>query len=313
MGFSDATPGTFGKDYTYNSERTVAYFCEHGLRLLRLPLRWERLQPRLGQALDEGELGHLRTAVGWAKKHGGEVILDIHNYARYFARRDGRTSECIIDQPDATRATVNRGHFADLWRRLAQAFRGETAVYAYGLMNEPHDMGRSDWKAISQAAVDAIRAEKDNRLILVAGDSWSNASRFAEVNGKRAWIKDPVNRIAYEAHCYFDHDHSGRYELDYDTELARDANLQQRGQDRLQPFVRWCRANRVSGFLGEFGIPGGEARWQAVLARFLEALDHAGMESCYWAAGDWWGAYPLAIQPRRDFQQPAPQLRLLER
>src|SRR5690348_2990449 len=53
--FCNDNPGAFGRDYTYNSERTVAYFCEKNFGLLRLPLRWERVQPRPGQALDEAE------------------------------------------------------------------------------------------------------------------------------------------------------------------------------------------------------------------------------------------------------------------
>src|SRR5262249_32852499 len=57
-GFSQRSLGVLGRDYTYQSERTVAYFCEQGLGLLRLPVRWERLQPRLGEALDEKELDH---------------------------------------------------------------------------------------------------------------------------------------------------------------------------------------------------------------------------------------------------------------
>jgi endoglucanase len=311
--FSNEQPGTFGRDYTYNSERTVAYFCDHGLGLLRLPFRWERLQPRLGETLNETELKRLKTAVGWARKHGGEVILDVHNYGRYCIFHHGKKHECVIDQKVAGFVPVTRRHFADLWRRLSREFRSEPAVYAYGLMNEPHDMGMSDWKTISQAAVDAIRGEKDHKLILVAGDHWSNSHRFEEFNGARAWIKDPANQVAYEAHCYFDHDFSGRYELSYDKELARDPKLEGRGEERLKPFARWCQRNRVRGFLGEYGIPANDERWQKVLARFLRALDDAGMDSCYWAAGEWWGDYPLSIQPRRDFEQAAPQLRILKR
>jgi endoglucanase len=308
-GFSNANPGVFGRDYTYNSEQTVAYFCARGLSLLRLPLRWERLQPRPGQALDDGELHRVKRFVGWARGHGGEVILDVHNYGRYVF---GGPRECVIDQP-AARAAVTRGDFADLWRRLARAFRDEPAVYAYGLMNEPHDMGPSDWAGISQAAVDAIRGEGDRKRILVAGDGWSNAEHFADVNGRRAWVEDPAGEVLYEAHCYFDHDHSGRYECDYDAELTADARLEQRGVLRLRPFLRWCEANRVRGLVGEFGVPGGDPRWLAVLARFLEALDGAGMEGCYWAAGEWWGAYPLSIQPGPGSQSPAPQLEVLLR
>jgi endoglucanase len=309
-GFSNASPGVFGRDYTYNSERTVAYFCTRGFSLLRLPLRWERLQPRLGQALDEGELGRVRGFVGWARAHGGEVILDVHNYGRYVVGGGG-PRDCVIDQPAAGTAPVTRGHFADLWRRLSRDFRDEPAVYAYGLMNEPRDMGSSDWAGISQAAVDAVRGEGDRKRILVAGDGWSNAERFGEVNGPRAWVEDAAGEVLYEAHCYFDHDHSGRYEFDYGAELAADARLEQRGADRLRPFLRWCAANRVRGLVGEFGVPGNDPRWQVVLARFLEALDRAGMEGCYWAAGEWWGAYALSIQPDPESQSSAPHLEAL--
>jgi endoglucanase len=311
--FCNETPGVFGRDYTYNSERTIAYFCEQSLRLFRLPIRWERIQPRLGQPLDEPELDRVTQVVGWIKKHRGELIIDIHNYGRYALRRGGRKHECVIDQSAGGASGVTRQHFANLWRRLSEAFRDESAVYGYGLMNEPHDMGRSSWKEISQTGVDAIRAGGDNKLVLIAGDGWSNAGHFAELNGRRGWIKDPADHVAYEAHCYFDHDQSGHYELDYTAELARDPGLENRGAERLKPFVRWCRTNNVQGFLGEYGIPCGDARWQNVLRRFLSTLDDAGMESCYWAAGEWWGSYPLSIQPSDDFRQPAPQLSVLRR
>jgi endoglucanase len=170
-------------------------------------------------------------------------------------------------------------------------------VYAYGLMNEPHDMGRGDWKAISQAAVDAIRLRGDGKLILVAGDGWSHAHRFAEVNGPRAWVNDPAGNLAYEAHCYFDRDHSGRYELSYEQELARDPRLEARGLARVLPFVGWCKANGVRGFIGEFGAPAEGPRWREAQAAFLQALDNAGMESCAWAAGEWWGNYRLLASP----------------
>jgi endoglucanase len=311
--FSNENPGVFDRDYTYNSERTTAYFCDHGLRLLRLPVRWERPQPRLGEALEETELKRLKTAIGWARKHQGEVILDVHNCGRYCVRDNGEKSECIIDQRVGGSVRVTCRHFADLWLRMSRELHDEPAVYAYGVMNEPHDMGSSDWQAISQAAVDAVRDEKDHKLILVAGDHWSNCHRFAEINGARAWIKDSANQVVYEAHCYFDHDFSGRYQLSYDQELARDPKLADRSEECLKPFVRWCRSNRVRDFLGEYGVPASDERWHKMLARFLRALEDTAIDSCYWAAGEWWGDYPLFIQPRRDFQPAAPQLHIVER
>lgn len=309
-GFSNAKPGTLGKEYTYNSEKTVAYFAAQGVTLLRLAFRWERLQPRLGEPFDAAELERLKEFVGWARKHACRVILDPHNYGRYTVELAGRPKDCVIDAVIDGRTPVTREHFADLWSRLSVEFVDEPTVEAYGLVNEPHDMGSSDWKAISQAAVDAVRARGDRKWILVPGNSWSNSDRFREINGPEAWIRDLAGQTAYEAHCYFDHDYSGQYRQSYDEELKRDAELEGRGEKRLKQFVEWCQTNRVRGFLGEFGVPP-DARWLEVMRRFLRALNEAGLEGCYWAAGEWWGRYPLSIQPSDGDAGRKPQLEVL--
>jgi endoglucanase len=310
-GFSNQSPGAFGRDYTYNTERTVQYFCERGAKLLRAPIRWERIQPRLGEELDPLELARLRMLIGWARKHGGSVIIDLHNYGRYTSAEDGRPRSWIIDQEWQGRVAVSRQHFADLWRRIAKAFRDEPGVHGFGLMNEPHDMGASNWHEISQTAVDAIRATDDRRLVLVAGDNWSKAHQFGECNGPSAWVRDPAGNIAYEAHCYFDRDGSGRYELSYDRELAADPELEQRGEKRLARFTDWCDKNHVRGFIGEYAVPTNDARWLTMLARFQTDMRRAGFEGCYWAAGEWWGSYPLTIQPTLDFTKSSPALAIL--
>jgi len=309
--FCNESPGVFGRDYTYNSEPSVRYFCSKGATLLRIPIRWERIQPRLGQSLDELELARLRVLVGWAAKHRGRVIIDVHNFGRYTMLADGRPRSLIIDQECKGQTPVSRHHFADLWRRLALAFHDEPAVQSFGLMNEPHDMGVSNWHKISQVAVDAIRATGDTRQILVAGNDWSKAHRFAAANGPKAWIRDPADNIAYEAHCYFDRDGSGRYEKSYDQEAAGDSQLQERGEDRLRDFSTWCENNRVKGFIGEYAVPGNDPRWLQCLENFQSAMRAANMDGCYWAGGEWWGNYPLSIQPSAGFTQGAKALRVL--
>ncbi len=311
--FHNGNPGRFGQAFTYNSERTVAYFATHGLGLIRLPFRWERVQPRLRNALDKAEVDRLALFIDWAQKHGASVILDLHNYGRYTISRDGRPIEARIDQTIAGHAGVTRADFADLWRRLANRFANRTTVVAYGLMNEPHDMADSSWKAISQAAVDAIRATGDAKPIMVAGESYSNSEHFTKINGPKAWINDPSHNIIYEAHCYFDSDFSGSYRASYDDELLRDPALKLRGKKRIQPFLDWCARNRVQGIVGEYGVPGGDARWLELLPPFFAAIDQAGFDACYWAAGEWWGKYPLSIQPGDDFRTPAPQLAAVAR
>jgi endoglucanase len=147
--------------------------------------------------------------------------------------------------------------------------------------------------------------------VVVGGDGWSNAEHFEQFNGPRAWVRDPVNRVVYEAHCYFDADASGKYTRSFASELHDDPQLASRGAKRMRAFVEWCKRNGVPGFIGEYGIPGNNPGWQGVLAGALEVIARSGAASCYWAAGEWWKDYPLSIQPRNEMRQPAPQQQLV--
>ena len=302
-------PGTLGHDYTFNSEATFQYFAGKHLGLMRIPLLWERLQPQLRGPLDPAYLANVKQNVAWAKSHGGEVILDIHNFARYSFNQNGSLQTYVIDNVGADGAVhVSTADLADLWTRLSTEFKFEGAVYAYDLMNEPHDMGTANWKTISQAVLDAIRANQDDKLVLIPGDSWSSANRWVTTHGPQSWIHDPANNFAYEAHQYFDHDESGTYTLSYTAELAANSDLPNVGRTRVAHFTGWCAANSVRGVVDEYGVPDSDARWFTLLDNFLQALDDAGMDGGYWAAGEWWGTYPLSVQPTGNFTVDRPQM-----
>lgn len=181
--FSNRNRGTHGQDFKYKGQRTYDQLAAQGVTLFRLPVRWERLQPTLGGPLDASELGRLKAAVERASKVGGEAVIDLHNYGRYVIEVGGLPYECAINERVDGTTPVTADHFADLWRRLAREFKGHPGVYAYGLMNEPHD--QADWKGVSQAAVTAIRAEGDRTRILVPVTDWSAAHRFAAATTAR--------------------------------------------------------------------------------------------------------------------------------
>ena len=252
---SRADSGIAGRDFTYNSESTFRYFASKGLNLFRVCLRWERLQPVLGGPLDAGHVRLLRENIAWAEKYGSRAIIDIHNYGRYQIEGPEGLREYAIDSVYDGRVRVSTADFANLWTRLSGEFRRDAGVWAYGLMCEPHDMGKADWKSISQAALTAIRQTGDDRLVLVPGDDWSSAARWVKTHGASGWIADPAGNFLYEAHLYFDSNESGGYTTPYDEELARDPDLAPVGRRRLRPFAEWCRANGVKGYLGEYGVP----------------------------------------------------------
>jgi endoglucanase len=298
-------------DYIKNSEKTYQYFASKGLNLFRIAFRWERLQPRLLGPLEPVYLGYIKENVAWAKKYGGKVVLDLKNDGRYNIVLNSKTVECVIDQSYDGRVRVSTTDFEDLWQKISAVFEGEPAIYAYGLMNEPHDMGSSDWKAISQAAVETIRANGDVTLISVSGDFWGNAKGWTKYN-PHPWINDPSNNIVYEAHLYFDFNTSGQYTKTYNQELATDPDLANRGARWVSEFTNWCNTYHVRGYIGEFGVTTqGDPRWLVVLDNFLKALDRAHMDATCYAAGENWGSFRLSVQPTNNFTTPKPQLAIL--
>ena len=296
-GFSNLHPGRVGRDYVYPSAKSVEALAARGIRTFRLPIRWERFQPKLGKALDPQELKQLDQTLDLIAKHQGKVIIDLHNYARYAWATGSHVHSLRIDQRWEGNRPVTSEDLANFWQFLARRYRNHPGLLAYGIMNEPHDMDDSSWQRISQKVVDGIRTVDLENWILVAGDEWSSAERFAEVNGDTAWIRDPAQRTAYEAHCYFDLDASGKYKFSYSYEQRLDPALKQRPANRIKPFADWCRKNQVVGFIGEFGVPNNDPRWNALLEDFLHELRHQNLASCYWAAGQWWGDYPLSVHP----------------
>jgi aryl-phospho-beta-D-glucosidase BglC (GH1 family) len=275
--YSKALPGVHGVDYVYPTADLKTY-ATLGIDLVRLPFRWERLQPKLGGALDQNELGRLKAFLAEADRQGVDVIVDNHNYGRY------------RDVPIGS-ASVPAEAFADFWKKLATELKGQGALVGYDLMNEPHDMGGRDrWPHAAQLATNAIRTVDMTHDIHVEGEGWSSARAWKDINGSLD-IKDPANKIIYQAHQYFDDNASGTYDESYTGEAAH-PNI---GVDRLRPFTDWLKETGNKGFIGEFAVPDNDPRWLTVLDNFMDAMKSAGVDGTYWGGGAWWGNYPMAL------------------
>jgi hypothetical protein len=216
--FSNVNRGTFGSTYHYDGQTSFNYLASRGVEVVRLPFRWERIQPTPGGALDTAELGRIRAAIDRAGAAGMSVLPTVMNYGAYWlhdsATNTGRRT------PIGS-ASITQAHFADLWRRLAIGLGDRPNIAAWGLMNEPVAMpGEAPtWERASQAAVDAIRSAGDRKVIAVPGYNWSTASRFPATHPNGPWVNDPARNLVYEAHHYFDRTNAGEYGT-YDWELA---------------------------------------------------------------------------------------------
>lgn len=283
------TDGQFGRTYIYPGAKSLDYFKAQGMRVIRLPFKWERLQPKLMGPLDEAELARLDQVVDLARERHMLLLMDVHNYARYRGKLIGE-------------AEVPNAAFADFWRRFAEHYKDEPAVWAYGLMNEPHGT-KGLWPAAAQAAVDAIRTVDMNHVITVCGDGYGGAHWWPKQNPNLD-IHDPADNFLYEAHQYFDHNNSGTYQKPYDTDGAKPDT----GVKRLQPFIAWLKERNARGFIGEFGVPAYDPRWLVVLDNFLAEMKANNLGGTYWAAGPWWGYSPLSVEPVDGNERPQMQV-----
>ncbi len=288
--FGRRSPGhaaRYGTDYTFPTPAELDYFAGKGMNIIRLPFRWEDLQPQLGQPLDPANLERIKGVVSEASRRRMVVILDPHNYARFYDKP--------IGSPEAPITA-----FADFWGRLASPFRGNPNVWL-GLMNEPHDLPAAQWLQAANAAIAAIRRAGAKNLILVPGIAYTGAqSWIASGNGAAMLgVKDPQHHFLYEVHQYLDADSSGT------KPEAVSATI---GSERLAQFTAWCRQHHKRAFLGEFAAGSSAVDAQAVedMLRFMEQNRDVWVGDTWWAAGAWWGDYMFSLEPKNGAD--APQL-----
>ncbi|MEP7359232.1 MAG: glycoside hydrolase family 5 protein, partial [Anaerolineales bacterium] len=291
----DKLPGVYGQTYFYPTHAEVDYFTAQGMSIFRLPFAWENLQPAQLAELDPAELARLDDIVGYATGRGAQVILDPHNYARYFGKIVGS------DVPTAA--------FADFWGRLAAHYAANPRVI-FGLVNEPNTMPTEQWLAVANAAIAAIRAAQAPNLVLVPGNAWTGAHSWEQnwygtPNAQAMLdVQDPGHHFAFEVHQYLDTDSSGQS----DTCVSQTI-----GSQRLQAFTAWLREYGYTGFLGEFGV-GRNADCYAALDDMLGYLDQNAdvwLGWTYWAAGPRWGEYIFTVEPLNGTDRP--QMAVLRR
>jgi endoglucanase len=276
-------PGVHGQDYIYPTRATAEPFRALGMNSVRVPVLWERLQPDLSQPLSKAELERLDASLNDLSDFR-QVILDVHNYGRHRGR------------PLQSSAAL-----ASLWTQLATRYKNRPNI-AFGIMNEPHGISAADWRSIAEASVAAIRRTGANNLILVPGTNWSgghswqSGGRDSNAEALQGFV-DPARNFVFEIHQYLDSDSSG---------TGRGCSGVRAGRERLEGATRWLRQQRAQAILGEFGVDQSDTCLAALddLLDYLAENGDVWVGWNYWAGGDWWGDYPLSIQPADGREKP---------
>jgi endoglucanase len=305
-------PGSHGVQFRYPLQSDVDYNKSKGMNIVRLPFRWERLQPQLFGEFNTAEWNRLKTFVRQTTAKGVNVIIDPHNYARYYGNLIGSNS-------------VPNSGFVDLWKRLATEFKNDQRVI-FNLMNEPYDIPSYQWVDAANAAIAGIRALGASNLILVPGTrytgawTWNNSDEFGSSNAQAMkQIKDPYNWFMIEFHQYLDKWGSGIYEPTSSGGPGKNPNgsyceRASIGAERLSVATAWLRQNNLKGFLGEFSTPRNDPVCSQALdqmVKYMEDNADAWRGWTYWAGGSWWSDDLDTLEPVNG--QDRPQMDILEK
>lgn len=217
----------YNDNYWYASQQSMSYLAGRGVKIIRLPFRWERIQPAPGGQLRRGELRQLKAAVGRVRTAELKVILDLHNYGGYTVDRGRGPVRLALGF-----SSLPAGKFFDLCGRLSNHFKGNPTVLAYDLMNKPfndggipsagHGSSAKAWEAYTQRCLTRIRRNGDRKLIMVP--MYSGMGKVSSTHPKK-WIRDPAGHHMYTAHQYFDTYRGpgtggGNYRNSYSNEVA---------------------------------------------------------------------------------------------
>lgn len=266
----------------------LKYFRSWNMTTVRLPFKWEYLQPVLGEAFAAQEFERLKVTVFHLRKYGAKVLIDMHNYARYDGEIIG--SDLVLLE-----------HYTDAWKRLAEAFKAYPEVM-FGIMNEPHSLDTVLWVEAANAAIKTIRETGAQNLIFVNANGWSGAHSWMQTwtdasdtpisNGEAMLqITDPLGEdyTIFEVHQYLNEVSSDWGECKCaDWELTDGCTNTTVGSHRLQTFTQWLRDNNKKGFLGEFGSQD-DATCIAAVDDMLNFIEENGDVYVGWT---WWGAGP---------------------
>lgn len=299
--FGNTFPGVCGTDYGYPTAADLPYWHDKGIRLVRMPFRWERLQYEPGGPLNAADMAQVKAFLHAADSLQMTVLLDMHNYCRRF--HDGELR--VIGQ-----GGVSVAHYASFWKQLVAEVKDCDNIYGYGLMNEPYELPDSIyWFDMAQAAIDSIRTIDMQTPIFVGGNHWSSAAKWLAESDTLKHLVDPAHNLVFEAHCYFDADNSGTYKYSYEEE----GGTPTKGVELVTPFVNWLKENNLRGFVGEYGVPDNDARWLVTLDNFLTFLAENGVNGSYWASGSWWTDDAVMIIPTYKGGDERPQVQVLQK
>ena len=281
--FGGATADSLLRTYQENwiTGKDLDNIAALGMNTIRIPFWYRNMQTEDGEWIPGG-LNRLDWVVGEAWKRGIYSILDCHGapggQIKGISVGRQRDKAGLWDNETNLRRTVA------IWRRVAEHYRGNPAIAAYDLLNEPSEAPSLGalW-AVYDRLYREIRQVDPDHIITMEG--CINA-RLGDRNIGWGWDARPHpdlfgwNNVIYQLHNYeWDWNNLGKQKRSVDFQVSE-----------------WRKHNSdgVPALIGEFNPMGNEEAWNYALQQFSAA----GLHWTFWSykathgtGTDSWGLY----------------------
>jgi len=163
----------------YIAAGDIHFLKASGMNSIRIPFNYRLFtnENYCGQNNPNRGFELLDRVIGWCKKEGIYVILDMH------CAPGGQTGDNIDDgygYPFLFKSKAMQQLTADIWKRIAAHYANETTVMGYDLLNEPiatyfnADEFNPYLEPLYKEITKAIRTVDKNHILFLGGAQWDS-------------------------------------------------------------------------------------------------------------------------------------------
>ena len=175
---------------TFITADDIKRIADWGIDHVRLPVDYPVLEdPDQARAYIDSGFGYIENCLDWCGENELRVVLDLHK-APGFAF-DAQAENNLFGSP------ALQDRFLALWEEIARRFAHRSdEMLAFELLNEIVLPSSDPWNALYPQTVERIRAVSPQRLIVLGGNFFNDATQMHELT-----ILDD-SRILYTFHFY---------------------------------------------------------------------------------------------------------------
>ena len=149
---------------SYITENDVAYIASLGMDHIRLG--FDQIVAEEAPGIYREEIfGHIDNFIGWCKKYGLNVVLNLHKAVGNYCD--------IQEEVELLEDESLQQRFIELWIAFEKRYAGDNTI-AFELLNEVRNVDPEKWNSLAAKTIAAIRERNQERKLIIGSTCWNS-------------------------------------------------------------------------------------------------------------------------------------------